>query len=453
MSIIRKFFAEEFGIKYINLLKGFKVNDYYNLYLSSVNWSRDKVVDYQMKRLKELINYAYNNSAFYRKRIDVSGFDINTFRYPDQLKKIPKLTRDDLRNNLKGIVSKEFDLSKCSKSSSSGSTGDPIFCYHDKNGITANRASMLFSKTLGGYNAGDKWINIWGNPKTVNIDWKKKGNHVKKLILNEIRFPAYSLKNKTQYEVLFKLIKKKKPEFIHGYTNAVFFFSKYLEEKNERISFIKGVFTTAENLHEYQREKIQNFLGPVYDHYGCSETNGIAAQTIYDKYYSILDPHVFVEYGDVIDSNTNSRKILVTDLDNRVLPFIRYENGDLVVPLGDNHATASDLNFSKFISIDGRTSDLITLPNGGNLVIPSFFGSRMLKSIEGIKQYQVQKTKNKILVNLVIDEKFKVESEKIILSTLKEYIPTEINYELVFNREIIYSNNGKYKLFIDNSTN
>ena len=450
MNRTRKFFAEEIGIKYINLLKGFEVNHYYNLYRSSVNWSRDKVTDYQIKRLRELTKYAYNNSVFYRKRIDECGFDISNFKYPDQLKKIPKLTRDNLRNNLKDIVSKEFDLSKCSRSSSSGSTGDPIFCYHDKNGIAANRASMLFIKFLGGYKPGDKWINIWGNPKTVNFDWRKKGNHIKKFIMNEIRFPAYSLKNKAQYEVLFKLIKEKKPEFIHGYTNAVFFFSKYLEEINEKISFIKGVFTTAENLHEYQRDKIQNFLGPVYDHYGCSETNGIAAQTIYDKYYSTLDPHVFVEYGDIIDSKTNLRKILVTDLDNRVLPFIRYENGDLAVPLEDAHISGPDLNFSKLVSIDGRTSDLITLPGGGNLVVPSFFGSRILKSIEGIKQYQVQKKKNKILVNLVIDDNFKKESELTILSALKEYIPPEINYELVFNQEIIYSNNGKFKLFIDN---
>ena len=453
MGFVKKIFAKEFGIKYINLLKGIKVSDYYNLYLSSINWSRDKVVDYQIKRLKELIKYAYNNSTFYRNRIDESGFVINTLKYPDQLNKIPRLTRNDLRNNLKEIVSKEFDLSGCSKSSSSGSSGDPVICYHDMNGIAANRASMLFCKTLGGYEAGDKWINIWGNPKTVNIDWKKIGNRIKKYILNEIRFPAYSLSDKKQYDILYKLIKKKKPRFIHGYTNAIFFFSKYLEERNEKIDFIKGVFTTAENLHDYQRHNIQNFLGHVYDHYGCSEINGIAAQTKYDEHYSILDPHVFVEFGDIVDSKTNSRKILVTDLDNRVLPFIRYEIGDLAVPLKDNHKTTSGLNFSKFISIDGRTSDLITLPNGGNLVIPSFFGSRMLKNIEGVKQYQIQKTKDRILVNLVTDDKFKTESEKIILSTLNEYIPPEINYDLVFNREIIFSNNGKFKLFIDNSSN
>ncbi len=42
---------------------------------------------------------------------------------------------------------------------------------------------MLFIKTLGGYHAGDKWINIWGNPKTVNIDWQKQRKPCKENLL------------------------------------------------------------------------------------------------------------------------------------------------------------------------------------------------------------------------------------------------------------------------------
>lgn len=453
MKFINNLIAEGLGINLINSIKGYKVYDYYNLFLSSVNWSRDEVVNFQVKKLNELIKYSYNNSPFYKNRIDAAGFNIENFKYPDQLKNIPKLTREELRVYHKDIISKEFDLSKCSKSSSSGSTGDPLTFYHDKNGIAANRAALLFSKYLGGYKPGDKWVNIWGNPRTIKIDWKKKGNYIKKVIFNEIRFPAYTLNHRIQFDNLLKLIKKSKPLFLHGYTNAIFYFSKYLEEKNEKLSFIKGVFTTAENLHNYQRDNIEKYVGTVYDHYGSSETNGIAAQTQHDNYYSILDPHVYVEFDDVIDSNTNSSKVLVTDLDNRVLPFIRYENGDLAVPLENNKTNELKPNFSKLGSIDGRESDLITLPNGGNLVVPSFFGSRMLKNVEGVKQYQVKKTKDKIVINLIIDELFKMESEKIILTTLNEYIPSEIKYELVFNQEILFSKNGKFKVFIDDSKN
>ena len=42
------------------------------------------------------------------------------------LKNIPPLTRNDFQNNLNEILSTEFDLSNCSKGSSSGSTGHPV---------------------------------------------------------------------------------------------------------------------------------------------------------------------------------------------------------------------------------------------------------------------------------------------------------------------------------------
>ena len=79
------------------------------------------------------------------------------------------------------------------------------------------------------------------------------------------------------------MIIKKKPKYLYGYTNAIFLFSKFLEEKNIKIDFVNGVFTTAENLQEFQRNSIENRLGKVYDHYGCSEINGIAVQTKFDE--------------------------------------------------------------------------------------------------------------------------------------------------------------------------
>lgn len=451
MNTFRKFLANEIGLSLTDTLKGIKVKEYYDLYVESINWSKDKINAYQVKKIKEVLKYSYKKSPFYKKRIDDSGLDIDNFKYTDQLINIPPLTRSDLQNNLDDIISKDYNLKECSKGSSSGSTGHPVIYYHDKTGTAANKASVLFSKFLGGYIPGDKWLNVWGNPTAVNIEWKKPGSRLKKYFLNEFRFPAYTLNEKNQLNKLYDLFKQKNPSFVYGYTNAVFLFAKYLEERNERLTYINGVFTTAENLHDYQREKIRDFIGPVYDHYGCSEINGIAAQTKFDNYYAILDTHVYLEFGDKVDNKSDSRKIIVTDLYNKVLPFIRYENGDLAVPYDGNNSSP-DLNFSRFISVDGRVSDIITLPGGGNLVVPSFFGSRMLKNIDGVKQYQVQKKKDKILINLVTDDNFKPEYKKIILSTLDEYIPSEIMYELVFNEKIIYSGNGKFKLFVDNSS-
>ena len=449
--MLRKLIAENIALNISDQLNNHRVKYFYNLFSDSINWSRDQIVSFQVDKAKELLEYSYKYSPFFKKRLDDSGLDFSNIKYLDELKKVPSLTRFDLQNNLKDILSKEFDITKCSRGSSSGSTGHPVIYYHDKIGNSASKASAIISKQLGGYKLGDSWINIWGNPTAVNTEWKKPGSKIKKYFMNESRFPAYKLNDIHQFENLKGIILSKKPKYVYGYTNAIFLFSKFLEEKNIKLDFVKGVFTTAENLHEFQRMKIEEQIGKVYDHYGCSEINGIAMQTEYDEYYSILDPHVIVEYGETMDTVSNTKKIIITDLQNRVLPFIRYENGDMAVPSQDEKYENYRLKFSKFKRIDGRVSDIVKLPGGGSLVVPSFFGSRMLKNIDGIKQYQIIKYNDRISINFVIDGELSADAIKIINETLKEYIPDQVKTELVFNKEVEYSQNGKFKLFIDKS--
>jgi phenylacetate-CoA ligase len=433
----------------LDFLKKTKVKDYLYLYTKTLYWSKDEIENYRVNKIYELLEYAYNNVSFYNKRFKDSGFSFDKFRYLDQLTLLPVLTRKDIQENLIGLVSKEFDLKKCRKGSSSGSTGRPVTYYHDLNDYSASKAAGLFLKILGGYQIGDSWLNLWGNQTAVNVDWKKMSSKISKLLFNEIRFPAYKLKDKKEFNNLTNMITEKRPKFIYGYTNAIYLLAEYIKSIGANLNFIKGVFTTAENLHSYQRKLIEENLGKVFDQYGSSEINGIAAETIYGDGYYILAPRVYVEFGETFNQINNSKALIITSFDNKVLPFIRYENGDHAVPC-ENTNYYSGINYPRLKSIEGRVSDIIKLPNGGSLVVPSFFGSRMLKNISGITQYQiVKKSYNKIEINLITNNYFKDEFKEIILNTLKEYIPSELQYNLLFNQPIILSSNNKFKLLID----
>ncbi len=254
-----------------------------------------------------------------------------------------------------------------------------------------------------------------------------------------------------EFENLLNLVLNHKPKFFYGYTNAVYLFAKFLEERNIKLDFVSGVFTTAENLQDYQRLRIEERIGKVYDHYGCSEINGIAVQTTFDRYYSLIEPKVYVELEPLDDNLQSSKKLLVTDFYNKVLPFIRYENGDLATEFDENSKINSFLKYSKLTSIDGRMSDIINLPSGGSLVVPSFLGSGLLNDIEGVKQYQVIKNDDVISVNLLCEKEINPEVKSKILKKINSYLRNEFKVELVFNKEIIKSNNGKFKLFVDAS--
>jgi phenylacetate-coenzyme A ligase PaaK-like adenylate-forming protein len=448
--MFRKLFTQKLGLPILDFSKKAKTRDYLNIYLNSLKWSQDKLEDFQVKKILALLKHSYNSVPFYRKRFDDAGFNYENFKYLDHLNKIPPLSRLDIQNNLKDLLAKNYNLSECKKGSSSGSTGTPVIYYHDMDDFSSAKAGIIFCKMLGGYNLGDKWINIWGNPTAVNVEWKTISSRMSKYVFNEIRYPAYRLSSEGEFSKLMEVTLKSKPEFVYGYTNAIYLFAEYLKNNGIKIDFVKGVFTTAENLQGYQRDSIENQIGRVFDQYGSSEINAVACETISGNYYDVIAPRVFVEFGEIADRLTDARKLIITSFENKVMPFIRYENGDLAVPETSKQKT----NFPKIKSIEGRTSDIIFLPSGGSLVVPSFFGSRMLKDVSGIVQYQVIKKSDELIqINLITNEEFKVESKSIILNTLNEYIPAELKYELIFNDPIVHSKNNKFKLFVDLTKN
>ena len=68
----------------------------YNFLKKSQLLPIDKLEKYQLKKLKELLWLSYNNSEFYRCKINEVGFSIKKLNSLEDLKKLPILTKEDL---------------------------------------------------------------------------------------------------------------------------------------------------------------------------------------------------------------------------------------------------------------------------------------------------------------------------------------------------------------------
>ena len=81
----------------------------------------------------------------------------------------------------------------------------------------------------------------------------------------------------------------------------------------------------------------------------------------------VASEHVFLEILDDDGKPVTSKegRIVVTNLDNFVMPFIRYENGDSGVFSNVTAGKRFDMPLMK--SISGRTADTITLANGSKV--------------------------------------------------------------------------------------
>lgn len=431
-----------------DLIRGTGVYNNYKQLQRCIHLSSNELDNLQNTKLKNILIHSYNHTNYYKELFNSIGFNPNEFKSKNELTLIPLLTRQIIQENIQGIISDKHHVKKLHKGTSSGSTGIPVMYFKDKLAIGAGQAAGYVGWSLAGWRFGMKGLHIWGNPTTVNNEWKRLSSRIKAELFRHHKFAAYKLNEPSHFYNLLNILNKGY-DFIDGYTNAIYFFSLFLKENNLTLANRpKYVFTTAENLHVYQKILIEEMVGPVFDGYGCSEINGIAYQCGNCDNYHIMDPHVIVEYGDVVDEN-GSRNIIVTDLDNYAFPFIRYKNDDLVKPLNSNEATCT-LNLKSFKSVVGRESDMLRFNDGGVLSVPSFFGSMLLKKINGLKQYQVEKiNKDLIYVNLVKSESFTNEELVLIHKSLDDYLAGKIKYKINFVESITLSPSGKHKLLID----
>lgn len=120
--LIRKFIYK-LGIQ----LRNKKIFANYKFLKESENWSIDQLEDYQLKKLKEIVNYTYYNSSFYRELLDQEGLKPNIIKKPEDLNKLPIIEKHylKLKKDLNNVKTKE----KTFYAETSGSTGEPLIFF------------------------------------------------------------------------------------------------------------------------------------------------------------------------------------------------------------------------------------------------------------------------------------------------------------------------------------
>ena len=100
---------------------------------------------------------------------------------------------------------------------------------------------------------------------------------------------------------------------------------------------------------------------------------------------------------------TAGAKVLVTNLDNRTLPLIRYELADRVIESPEPNPAGRP--YRHFAGIDGRTADTLTFParDGGTVaVLPLRIGAPFAR-LTAVRQFQIVHEPGRLEVRLVLD--------------------------------------------------
>src|SRR5665648_516292 len=86
--------------------------DTYNFLQESQWWSKEKLEEYQMRELEKLLKHAYENVPYYRRVFDERGLKPKDIQSLIDLKKLPYMTKEIIRDNLEDLIARNYPRSK-----------------------------------------------------------------------------------------------------------------------------------------------------------------------------------------------------------------------------------------------------------------------------------------------------------------------------------------------------
>lgn len=298
-------------------------------------WSIDKLKAFQNKRLRKIVKYAYNNIPGYRRKFDETKVKPEDIRTEDNLWKLPITRREELQNNkdfvndklISGTLYTGASTGTSLKYYESAESGKVRWNSHLRgwswNGYTPGKRLGVISSAQGMVE-GDNIINLIGELTTEDLE-----KNVKKLL-------------------------EFKPQHLRGYVGSLYILAKYYLDNDIRLDGIESINTISENLYAYQRRTMEEaFNCEVFDEYCCNDGGACAWEC--EAHEGL---HYFMERAIIEDIDG---EMIVTDLWNKAMPFIRYENGDFVKFINKKCSCGREL---PLISVKGRDNDFLITKDG-----------------------------------------------------------------------------------------
>jgi phenylacetate-CoA ligase len=333
--------------------------------------------------------------------------------------------------------------------STGGSTGKPLRFYRTRESGNWSSAAELRAYGWSGFRFGDKQALIWGSPidlsKWISLRGRIWNSVTRTLILDACSMSETSMRKFARKLAWFK------PKVIRGYASGVYIFAKFLE--SERINLEPAaVITSAETLFHHQRAKIEDVFGcDVYDFYGSREVPSMASECSEKSGYHISSENVLLEFvkdhEQVVANETGA--ILVTDLTNYAMPFIRYQNGDMGKPLDEPCQCGRGLSLMG--ALEGRITDVIVTRDGKSVSSPVF--TLVFKDLQHVKEFQViQESRERIKVKIVKRSQYSEEDSNCIINGIKKIAGENMQIDIEFVTSIPPTRSGKRRIVISHES-
>ncbi|MFO7869468.1 MAG: hypothetical protein R6U95_09255 [Bacteroidales bacterium] len=333
-----------------------------------------------MRKVNSLISHACTYSDFYKEQYKHLSKEELHIQSIDDLQKLPIVSKDDMKQYSASEILTRKKTDNLIVRSTSGSTGKPFDTYLTKKEYFTSYFRTFFS--LHKYNPFSFFCLIGVYKQKEEIEQKSFLYYLQKYV-GMFRRKAYNVF--TPIHEIVADFRKKKISILSATPTCLKVIIDELKKNNEKLR-VSYVVLFGETLMDDVKEDIKTYLqAKIINVYGCMEHPSLAWTKPDDENFDYAPNSIILEYINPVTINGEVYgELVITNLVNKTMPFIRYKIAD--------HVRIHE-DYRKMGKIIGRIEDVITLRDGTQLFRLQVWS--VFRSLHECQQYRLLQKKDK----------------------------------------------------------
>lgn len=365
-------------------------------------WPARRLAEFQFAELRRLLDHAYANCPWYASQWQKNRLTPDKIHSIDDFSRFPSISKDDIRQHRHDMRA-TGNVSSIYEHRTGGSTGVPLRFFINRASYEWRQAVSQRGYSWAGCLDGERQFYLWGQPIGTPPLIQRLKTKLHNTFLRRHLVSCFCL-NEALLADCARQINTFRPITIIGYTNALHTLARYILDRRLSLHRPGAIITAAEGVNSLQRAAMEQAFGaPVFASYGSREFMLIAMECEHHHGLHISADNLLVEVVRPDGSpcaEGETGEILVTDLHNYGMPFIRYKIGDLGVPTA--RACPCGRGLPLLERVEGRILDIIRAADGR--AVPGEFFPHLIKEFPSVRQFQViQKQLDRLHLKLVLE--------------------------------------------------
>lgn len=401
-------------------------------------WSRDEIAAWRDRRIAAFVAHASRTVPYYRDLFRDLGATPQDFKTLEDLTRLPILDKQTVQAQPERFLSEAAGDWETMSCHTSGTTGAGLHFTATRDSQREHWAVWWRYRGWHGLQLDEPCLYFGGRsivpPRQQRPPFWRHNRPGRQWL-----FSAYHLSPENALAYI-DAIRRSGARWIHGYPSLVALLAAYILQFGGNFE-MRWVTLGAENVLPQQAELIERAFGvrPL-SHYSMAEGVANISQCPAGNHHTDED---FAAVEFLPQDSGPSCRVLGTNLSNPAFPLLRYDTGDLAVPVEGECACGRPGRL--VAAIDGRMEDVVVTKRGARLGRLD----HLFKDMVHIREAQVRQTRpGHIELHIVRGPQYSSSDEQHLRQEIHKRTGDDLDYDLCYTDSLPRTPSGKLRFVI-----